>query len=94
MITQAQDSAFRGDFLHVEGNARVDGKGIPNHRVDVFLAPAGMGGQNSIPLGAAVTRDDGTFSADVPVPGTLDLARYEILLSFAGDAYYNDALSE
>jgi hypothetical protein len=94
LVTTADTSVFRGDFIHVEGVVRVDGKGLPNHRVDVFLAPAGSGGEGSIGLGPAVTRPDGSFSADLPVPGTLDLARYEILLSSAEDAYYNAALSD
>lgn len=94
LVTTADTSAYRGDFIHVEGIVRVDGKGLANHRVDVFLAPAGSGGEGSIPLGPAVTRADGTFSADLPVPGSLSLARYEILLSSAEDAYYNAALSD
>lgn len=94
LVTTADTSAYRGDFLHVEGIVRVGGKGLANHRVDVFLAPAGGGGEGSILLGPAVTRDDGTFSADLPVPGSLDLARYEILLSSPEDAYYNAALSD
>jgi transglutaminase-like putative cysteine protease len=93
-VTAADNSAFRGDFIHVEGIVRVDGKGLPNHKVDVFLAPAGRGGEGSISLGPAITRPDGGFSVDLPVPATLDLARYEILLSSADDAYYNAALSE
>jgi hypothetical protein len=67
---------------------------LPNHRVDVFVAPAGRHGEGSISLGPAITRADGGFSVDLPVPATLDLARYEILLSSADDAYYNAALSE
>jgi hypothetical protein len=94
LVTTADDRVFRGDFIHVEGIVRVGGKGLPNHRVDVFLAPAGRGGEGSIGIGPAVTRADGTFSADLPVPGSLDLARYEILLSTAEDAYYNAALSD
>lgn len=94
LVTSSDTSAFRGDFIHVEGVVRVQGKALGNHRVDVFLAPAGSGGRGSIALGPAVTRPDGGFSADLPVPSTLDLARYEILLSSAEDAYYNAALSD
>jgi transglutaminase-like putative cysteine protease len=94
LVTAADTSVFRGDFIHVEGIVRVGGKGLPDRRVEVFLAPAGSGGAGSISLGPAVTRADGGFSVDLPVPGTLDLARYEILLSSAEDAYYNAALSD
>jgi transglutaminase-like putative cysteine protease len=50
VVTAADTSAYRGDFIHVEGVVRVDGKGLPNRRVDVFLAPAGSGGEGSIPV--------------------------------------------
>ncbi len=94
LVTAADTNAFRGDFIHVEGVVRVAGKGLADRRVEVFLAPAGRGGEGSISLGPAVTRADGGFSVDLPVPGTLDLARYEILLSTAEDAYYNASLSD
>ena len=94
LVTASDTSVYRGDFIHVEGVVRVDGKPLPNHRVNVFLAPAGRGGEGSVPLGAAVTRPDGGFSTDLTVPGSLELSRYEILLSSEGDAYYNDALSD
>ncbi len=94
LVTSSDTSAFRGDFVHVEGVVRVAGKGLADRRVDVFLAPAGRGGEGAIALGPAVTRPDGGFSTDLPVPAALDLARYEILLSTAEDADYNAALSD
>lgn len=94
LVTTADTSAFRGDALHVEGSARANGKGIPNHRVDVFLAPAGLGGQGSIPIGYAITAADGSFKVDLSVPGSVDLQRYEIRLSTSDDATYNPALSD
>jgi hypothetical protein len=94
LVTSADTSVFRGDAIHVEGMVRVGGKGLGNHRVDVFLSPAGSGGQGSIAIGYAVTASDGTFRTDLAVPGQLDLARYEIRLSSSEDAYYNPALSD
>jgi hypothetical protein len=94
LVTTSDTSAFRGDFIHVEGMVRVGGKGLGNHQVNVFLGPAGSGGVASIGIGTAVTRADGGFSVDLPLPASLELARYEILLSSSGDAYYNDALSD
>jgi len=93
-ITTADTSAFRGDYLHVEGIARVEGKGIGNHRVDIHLAPAGSDGKGATNIGYAVTRPDGTFSADVQVPSVLDLSRYEIQLSSSDDAYYNATITK
>lgn len=94
IVTQSDTSAYRGDQLHVEGIVRVSGKGLPNHRVNVFLSPAGRGGQGAIAVGHALTTADGTFRTDVPVPATLDLARYEVLLSSDEDAYYNGTFSD
>ena len=93
-VTIADDHAFRGDQLHIEGRAAAAGKGLPDHPVDVFLSPAGRGGSNSILLGRAVTGPDGAFRADFDVPATTNLAAYDIWLSSPEDAYYNAALSE
>jgi transglutaminase-like putative cysteine protease len=93
-VTMADDNAFRGDQLHVEGRASVAGKGLADHTVDVFLSPAGRGGAGSILLGRAVTNLDGSFRADFEVPATTNLAAYEIWLSSPEDAYYNAAFSE
>ncbi len=93
-VTLADEHAFRGDQLHVEGRVDVAGKGLPGHTVDVFLALPGHGGAASILLGRAATSTDGSFRADFALPPNLSLAAYEILLSSPEDAYYNAALSE
>lgn len=94
LVTRSDSSAFRGDLLRVEGLVRVGGKGLPNHHVNVWLAPAGQSGAGSVWLGSGVTRNDGTFTSDLAVPGSLDLARYEILISTDEDAYYNGTFSQ
>ncbi|HEX3762938.1 MAG TPA: transglutaminase domain-containing protein [Kofleriaceae bacterium] len=93
-VTLADERAFRGAELHVEGRASAGSKPLPDHAIDVFLAPAGRGGANSVLLGRAVTEANGTFRADFPIPPTITLATYEIWLSTPSDAYYNAALSE
>ena len=94
VVTQASESAYRGDTIHVEGSARVDGKGLADHVVNVYLAPAGLGGKNATALGRATTDKDGLFRADLAVPPILTLSNYEIYLSSEEDAYYNAALSD
>jgi hypothetical protein len=94
LVTTADTTAFRGDEFHVEGLVRVQGKGLADHRVNIFLAPAGRGGEGAIAIGHALTRADGTFSTDVPVPAGIDLAKYEIRLSSDEDAYYNGTFSD
>jgi transglutaminase-like putative cysteine protease len=92
-VTLADDRAFRGDQLHVEGHAAASGKSLPDYPIDVYLSPAGTAGANWIFLGRAVTEADGTFRADFAVPPTINLATYDIYLSSPGDAFYNAALS-
>jgi transglutaminase-like putative cysteine protease len=94
LVTLADERAFRGDQLHVEGRASAKGKPLADHTVDVFLVPAGRGGTGSIPLGRAVTGADGLFRKDFVVPAAIRLAAYDIWLSSPEDAYYNAALSE
>jgi hypothetical protein len=93
-VTTADDHAFRGDQVHVEGTAQVGDKGLPDYPVDVFLSPAGRGGAGSILLGRTITNPDGTFRDDFAVPPSINLASYDIWLSSPEDAYYNAALSE
>ncbi|HET9623766.1 MAG TPA: hypothetical protein VFP84_20480, partial [Kofleriaceae bacterium] len=94
VVTLADEHAFRGDQIHVEGRASVAGRGLPDHAVDVFLSPAGRGGAGSLLLGRAATAIDGTFKADFAVPPTLGLAAYDIWLSSPEDPSYNASLSE
>jgi transglutaminase-like putative cysteine protease len=93
-VTTADDHAFRGASIHVEGRAQAGTKPLPDHTVDVFLSPAGSGGSGSVFLGRAVTEADGTFRADFALPPTLALMSYDIWLSSPEDARYNAALSE
>lgn len=94
VVTTADTSAYRGDLVHVEGRVSAGSRGIADHSVEVFLAPAGANGQHPIPLGRAVSDKDGRFSQDFSVPGALDLATYEIWLASPEDAFHNAALSD
>jgi transglutaminase-like putative cysteine protease len=93
-VTRADDHAFRGDQIHVEGLVTAARKGLADHPVDVFLSPAGRGGINSILLGRVVSEADGSFHTDFAIPPTINLAAYDIWLSSPEDAFYNAALSE
>ncbi len=94
LVTQAATTGYRGDVIHIEGLVRVDGRPLPDHLVRVYLAPAGEGGKNSIPIGPAKTGADGTFRDDFSLPPSLHLTTYEIYLSSDEDPYYNAALSD
>jgi hypothetical protein len=93
-VTAADTSAYRGDTIHVEGIAVVEGRGLGDHLVRVFLAPAHQDGEGSKEIGHALTNADGTFRLDAAVPGDLNLSSYEIFLSSDEDAHYNGALSD
>ncbi len=93
-VSTADTSAYRGDKLRVQGYAKNGSKPIANHRVDIFLSPEGMSGKDSIPIGYGVTGPDGVFKAEVDVPPSVDLQKYEIRLSSSEDATYNAALSD
>jgi transglutaminase-like putative cysteine protease len=93
-VTRSDVSAYRGDAIHVEGVVQVNGKGVGDRVIDVYLAPAGERGKNPIELGRVTSRADGTFRADLVVPPATALATYEVFLASSEDAYYNAALSE
>jgi hypothetical protein len=93
-ITLADPHGYRGETLHVEG--RVDGPRAPaaNLRVDVFLAPIGRGGAESILVGRGATGSDGRFTVDADLPASLDLSTYELFVSTPGDARLSSAVSD
>jgi transglutaminase-like putative cysteine protease len=92
-VLEADASGYRGAAIRISGRAHVNGKAIPDHPIDVFLAPKGDG-RDHRHIGRAVTGADGTFRQEFSVPGDLGLATYEIWLGSPGDAYYNNALSQ
>ncbi len=94
-VTAAESSGYRGDTFHVEG--RVDTAQhapLAGRRVDVYLAPTGHGGEGATLIGHGVTGPDGTFSADVDLPPSLDLTTYELYLGTPEDDRYNAAFSQ
>ena len=92
-VTTADSSALRGDMVHIEGRVTANGTAIADHPIDVFLAPAGRGGADPIPLGRTVSDKTGGFRQDFTLPGSLNLATYEIYLASPEDSYYNASLS-
>jgi transglutaminase superfamily protein len=93
LVTSADTSAYRGGMLHVEGLVRAAGKPLIDHVVQVWLAPPNRR-HESVFLGTATTRNDGTFSTDLAIPAKVGLDVYDVLLSSDEDAFYNAALSE
>jgi transglutaminase-like putative cysteine protease len=93
-ILEWSNTAYRGAAVRVSAYIHVGTSPLINHPIDVFIAPAGRKGENSISLGRAVTGPDGKFNQEFTVPASVNLASYDIFLSSPEDAYYNAALSE
>ncbi|RMH45138.1 MAG: hypothetical protein D6689_00645 [Deltaproteobacteria bacterium] len=94
-VDESPPDAFRGEPIAVRGRlVDADGLGIAGGRVDIYLAPAGRGGDGATRIGRAVTGPDGTYRAHVRVPADLPLGDYEIYAATPGDATYAPALSD
>jgi hypothetical protein len=94
LVTVADAEGYRGETIHVEGRVDAGGKPLADRAVDVYLAPAGRGGEGSIPIGRGTTDADGLFSLDLDLPGRLELRRYELFVTTREDARHNGAISE
>ncbi|HTJ44049.1 MAG TPA: transglutaminase domain-containing protein [Kofleriaceae bacterium] len=92
-ITNAGDSGYRGETLHVEGRVDENQHPLAGKRVDIYLAPQGRQGEGATLIGHGVTSLGGTFNADVDLPPTLDLQTYELYLGTPEDDRYNAAFS-
>ena len=95
-IQNASPSGFRGETITVSGVVidDVGREGIAKQRVDVFLAPRGLEGEESVLVGHTVTASDGRWTAVVHLPRDLELKEYEVWASTPGDAKYQPTLSE
>jgi hypothetical protein len=93
-LYSADAVGYRGETIHVEGRITVGGAPVPDHAVDVYLAPSGQGGEHSIPIGRGTTAADGSFRLDLDLPGRLELRNYELYVSTREDARFNAALSD
>jgi hypothetical protein len=93
-ITLASGEGYRGETIRVEGVVVVGDQALVDRSVDVYLAPAGRGGEGSIPIGRGTTDVDGRFALDLDLPGRLELRRYELYVTTREDARYNPAISE
>jgi transglutaminase-like putative cysteine protease len=93
-LFSASGVGYRGESMHVEGKVEAGGAPLGDHLIEVFLAPAGQGGEHSLRIGRGTTEADGTYALDVDLPGKLELRNYEVFVSTREDARYNAAISE
>lgn len=93
-VTGATPVGFRGEAIEVSGEVRGDdGRGLGGMAVDLYLAPAGQGGNGAQLVGRTVTAADGSFSAEVVVPYGVSLAPHEVYAATDGDRRQAPAVS-
>ncbi len=93
-VTGATPVGFRGEAIEVSGEVRGEGgKGLAGLPVDIFLAPAGAGGNRAQLVGHTVSVAGGAFSAEVFVPYGLSLEPHEVYAATGGDREQMDAVS-
>jgi len=73
------------DPTGVEGVVRVDGKGLADHTVAIYVSTDQQFHKQAIFLGPATTGADGVFRADVSLPADLKLEIYYIYLTSDAD---------
>jgi hypothetical protein len=93
-VTGATPVGFRGEAIEVSGELRGDdGKGLAGLPVDIYLAPAGSGGNRAQLVGHTVTGPDGSYSAELVVPYGLSLEPHEVYAAFGGNREQMPAVS-
>lgn len=94
-IKKASQSAYRGGILSVEGVVSDEvGTGVENLRIDIWIAPAGNQGEDSILLGHSTSSQGGQFSAEVLLPANTPLQKYDVFASTPGDKRFRPGSSE
>jgi protocatechuate 3,4-dioxygenase beta subunit len=85
-VTSASPTGFRGEVIHVEGAVTGAGAaGLPYLRVDIYLAPAGRGGEDARLVGHGQTDAAGRYATDVTVPADIELQDHEVFATTPGD---------
>jgi hypothetical protein len=93
-LDSASSQGFRGETMTVSGSLTdSDGNALAGQRINIFLAHAGMKGENAQWVGQTLTNDDGTFTADVELPRSIELGEYEVFASSPGDDNYRPSVS-
>ncbi len=84
-VTDATPTGFRGESIHVQGKVFAATGGLPYLRVDIYLAPAGRGGEDARLVGHGQTDAAGHYAADVQLPSDLELEDHEVFATTPGD---------
>ncbi len=94
-VLATASAGFRGETINVTASLLdSQGQGIGGMLINVFLAPAGMGGNDSFRVGRGVTDDAGLATIEVELPTDQEVKTYEVYTSFNGDKTYQSSVSE
>jgi hypothetical protein len=93
VVSGATPVGFRGEAIEVSGQVLGDDRApLPGLAINIFLAPAGGGGDNARLVGHAVSDRNGEFVAEVVVPYGLALQAHEVYASTDGDSQQQPAV--
>ncbi len=93
-VSGATPVGFRGEAIEVSGEVHgPDGKGVAGLPVDIYLAPAGAGGNRAQLVGHTVSTASGEFTAEFVVPYGLSLEPHEVYAATGGNDVQQDAVS-
>ncbi|MCP4447246.1 MAG: transglutaminase domain-containing protein [Myxococcales bacterium] len=94
-VTLSADTGYRGESFDVTASlVDVDGNGIGGMLLNVFIAPAGNGGNDSFRIGRGVTNDEGLAIITVELPTDEDLRIYEVYVGYNGNKTYQNTVSK
>ncbi len=95
-VGSADAVSYRGESMRVRGTlAKASGgEAIDGMRVNIYLAPAGQGGDDAVLVGNTTTAADGSFDVQVDLPRDIDLGTYEVFAASPGDSTYSPAVSQ
>lgn len=93
-VLTATEVGYRGDSIEVSGVIEDEsGKALGGLRVDVFLAPAGNEGNDSLLVGRSVTDSEGLVTTEFELPLDLGTQLYEVFISTPGNEKYQPSVS-
>lgn len=87
---------FRGNSLGLQGSVfTAQGHPVVKKPVEVFLGPVGAHSSEAlISLGTLRTDTGGRFSGELPIPDSISIGRWSVVLKFAGDDKFQPASVE
>ncbi len=93
-VLSATAAGYRGENISVQGIVRsAKGTGIPDLRMDIFLAPAGNEGNDALLVGRGISDAQGMATVEVELPIELQTMLYEVYISTPGNTEFQPSVS-